>query len=288
MHVAYLILAHKNPAQLARLIQRLHAPHVTFVVHIDRRAPLAAFQDELRRIPNADIEFAERVVSKWGRFGIVQAALNCLRAALSRTPPVERFVLLSGQDYPLRGAREIARYWEISPAKIFIEYFPMPTTHWRGGGLNRIEHYHFDIPKPHWVGRLIGLFHHRRLPLGLKPFGGAQWWSLSRSHAEYVVAFVRDHPEYVRFYRWSLVPDEMFFQTIFLNSSEPAIRENILNDHLRYIVWNAPHVNHPMLLVASDVDAIMASRQLFARKFDAAADATVLDCIDARIDGSER
>jgi hypothetical protein len=290
LQVAYLILAHKNPAQLARLVRRLNAPGVAFFVHIDLRSPLAGFQEELRlipnaEIPNANIHWVERVAAKWGRFGLVQATLNCLETSFAHTPGIDRFVLISGQDYPLRSATDIVRFWQAAPLTTFMEYFSLPTEQWHKGGLDRVETLGLSFPGGHLVRHLIRIFYRRRLPLGLKPFAGSQWWSMSRSHAERVMEFVRRHPGYVRFHHWSLVPDEMFFQIILLNAGD-EIKKHIVGDHLRYVVWESPRTYHPNVLGTVDLEAIMASNQLFARKFDTAIDAEILDPIDTRVDAA--
>jgi len=283
LQVAYLILAHKNPAQLARLTQRLNAPDVTFFVHIDLRSPLAAFQEELRRIPNAEIHWVERVAGKWGRYGLVQATLNCLNTALAHASHIERLVLLSGQDYPLRGATEITQLWRTAPSTTFMEHSPLPAKQWRKGGLDRIEVFALDSLLGHLIRHLIRIFYRRQLPLDLKPFAGSQWWSMSRRHAEYVMEFVRTHPEYTRFHRWSLIPDEMFFQIILLNATD-EIKNDIAGDNLHYVVWEDMGSYHPKILGLPDLDAIIASQQIFARKFDTAVDGKILDRIDARVD----
>jgi hypothetical protein len=38
MRIAYLIMAHKNPTQVIRLIDRLDDEGVSFFVHVDRKA----------------------------------------------------------------------------------------------------------------------------------------------------------------------------------------------------------------------------------------------------------
>ena len=37
MNIAYLILAHEDPAQLARLVNALYTPNSYFFIHVDRK-----------------------------------------------------------------------------------------------------------------------------------------------------------------------------------------------------------------------------------------------------------
>jgi hypothetical protein len=76
------------------------------------------------------------------------------------------------------------------------------------------------------------------------------------------------------------VPDEIFFQTIILNSS---FARRAVNDNLRYIEWKDPDAGSPAILRKSDFQKLASSSKLFARKFDMTVDTEVLDFIDREI-----
>jgi hypothetical protein len=114
----------------------------------------------------------------------------------------------------------------------------------------------------------------RELPYGLQPYFGSGYWTLHRTAIEYVRAFLRDHPTYQPFFEQVRVPDEMFFQTILLNS---PLAGTIVNDDLRFIKWPGPAV-----LTGADLEELLAAPDLYARKFDETVDAAVLDAIDER------
>jgi hypothetical protein len=92
-----------------------------------------------------------------------------------------------------------------------------------------------------------------------------------------VLRFVREHRRFVRYFRTVDVPDEVFFQTILLNS---PLRDEIVDDDLRHVVWEEHGV---ALLGPERLDELAASPQLFARKFDVERDPGVLDLIDDRL-----
>jgi hypothetical protein len=75
-----------------------------------------------------------------------------------------------------------------------------------------------------------------------------------------------------------LIPDEIFYQTILLNS---PLQQTVVNDEVHYIAWPELSGPHPDILGVPDFDRFMATDKLFARKFDATVDSTVLDRIDA-------
>ena len=109
--IAYLILCHKSPEHVIRLISRLRDEGVFFVVHIDKKAG-SSVSDVLRdfaaRAP--DVVLARRVRCYWGSFSIVQATINCVDAALSSKRPFDYAMLLSGQDYPIKSLKEIKQF----------------------------------------------------------------------------------------------------------------------------------------------------------------------------------
>jgi hypothetical protein len=90
-----------------------------------------------------------------------------------------------------------------------------------------------------------------------------------------VVDFARANPRFVRFFEHVLHPDEIFFHTILMNS---PLRETIVDDHLRYIDWSRDP--GPATLGVSDLDELVRSSRLFARKFDVTVDETILDLLD--------
>ena len=122
-------------------------------------------------------------------------------------------------------------------------------------------------------------FPKRKFPKGFKPFGGSSYWCLSRECIEYVHNFINQNNEFVDFFRYVLIPDESFFQTIILNS---PLRNSVNNNNLNYIRW-IPKAPSPIILGKSDFEQIISSEKLFARKFDLNKDADILDMIDQKI-----
>jgi hypothetical protein len=282
MRIAYIISAYKNPDQLVRLIGRLHAENASIFVHIDKRATSEIYTQVVegtQHLPG--LYFLKRHRCEWGGFGHVQATLEGINAILARRIPFDYAILLTGQDYPIKSPALITEFLRKNQGKSFIDYFPLPSDNWAQGGLPRIERWHLHFARRHvafpanGTGRIK-----RRFPRGFSPFGGSSYWCLARECIEYVHAFARREPGFVRYFKTVDVPDEMFFQTILLNS---ACAEDIVNDDLHYIEWKDPGSGSPSILGRGDFDMMAASPKLFARKFDVDVDAEVLDWIDQRL-----
>jgi hypothetical protein len=294
MMLAFIILAHRLPNQLASLLSVLRSPHAQVYLHIDRRAPVAPFNRALGQAPFDDPVCLARRSTRWGGPGMVDASLDGLARGLA--DGCEYFMLISGQDFPLRPIEEIVEFAATAGPRSYLESFALPTTRWRFGGHDRTDFYTYDllgrretcIPRGedvsffNWRGRMLNqalrlrtaLMPPRRFPAYARPFGGSQWWNLSRTAAEHVLRFLDEHPDYRAYHEYTLAPDELFFQSILLGN-EFAGRDQLANDSLRFMVF-PEGASHPRTLTVDDLPAIGASDELFARKFDATVDETVL------------
>lgn len=292
MKKAYIIMAHKNPLQVRRLISRLNDGFSEFFIHIDQTVAIAPF--EIIKEISQVVQFVERADSKWGGFGFVQASLNGLKAVRDSNKYFDRVFLLSGQDYPIKSNDYINDFLEKHAKSVFIDYFPIPDYQkWDGkdrGGLYRVDKFYFGLK---WYellqSRSINLlstylpFLRRKIPNEMKPFAGSAWWSVDLYTLNYILDYHKTHPEYRAFHQSTFVPDELFLQMIVGNSKDEVLLKSLENDNHRLIIWGNAAAAHPNTLKANDFAAIQASEQLFARKFDEKTDAEILDLIDSKI-----
>ena len=112
MKISYILLVHRNPTQVARLVSRLHAWSPIFI-HVDRRVPISPFQRALESSnPGGSLRFVKRHRCRWGQFGIVQATLEGINALIASGCDFDYAMLLCGQDYPIRSMNLIAEFLE--------------------------------------------------------------------------------------------------------------------------------------------------------------------------------
>ena len=147
--IAFLISAHTDPQQLARLIRAL-PQEARFFVHVDKKANIREFEDAVRGI--ADVSFThERYNVMWGSFGQVRYQMALIRQALAEAPDAEYFFSLSGLDYPLwpewqirdavrcAGGRQFLYATPMAmrgdEARLYREYRLLNTHPWRYGTL---------------------------------------------------------------------------------------------------------------------------------------------------------
>ena len=94
-------------------------------------------------------------------------------------------------------------------------------------------------------------------------YGGSTYWTLSRKAVDYVLSYMNDNPEYLKRFEWTFCAEEIFFQTIIMNS---PLAKDVVNDPLRYIVWEERNNSYPANLDETDFEEMKNSKNLFARK----------------------
>ncbi len=270
-----MILAHAAPEQLARLVGTL-PEESPVLVHFDKRADAALF-DRAAALLGRRVSFVERCRCRWGQFGIVQATLNLIDALRTEGHEFDYATLLSGADYPIKSNAEIAQFLTRNRGAEFIESFSLvrPNRWSDHGG-------YYKTPEKvlrrhlHLRSRMIRLPGLRTMPRGLEPFGGTQWWTLSRAAIDRIARFLVEVPELVPFARLSFIPDESFIQTIVSNSGL-----SVSGNCHRLAVWDRPNPPYPATLTIADRELMLSSDCHFARKFSAT-DTAVLDMLDSR------
>jgi hypothetical protein len=182
MKIAYLILVHKNPSQLQRLINRLNNKDTTFIIHIDKKVDkntLKSFFEIKSRYKNI-ILIRNRIKVYWGSFSVVKATLECIKTLFEEDIKFDYAVLLSGEHYPIKSNKEIINFLNKNKDKSFLEYTEIPAlknnrfARWENqrGGLDRIERWHFHIkgfylpilPSKHWIIGKTGILIKRLSP----------------------------------------------------------------------------------------------------------------------------
>jgi hypothetical protein len=286
IRIAYIISAYKLPEQLARLIRTLQNKASSFFVHVDKKADASVFNCLAAELENfSNVYFVKRHTCDWGGFGHVEATLESMHTLLRLGTPFDYVVLLTGQDYPIKPPSYIASFLASQDGRCFVDYFPLPHADWQNGGLDRVQFWHVRVRNNHLRIPPASIpLPRRRPPRGMKLFGGSSYWCLTRECTEYINAYIGGHPEFVRFFSYVDVPDELFFQTLMLNS---PLRDAIINDDLRYIRWTEPDYGSPAILTEADFADLVTSPKLFARKFDVTVDPNVLDMIDVQLLGAQ-
>lgn len=270
--ICFLILAHTNLLQLERLINTLEYKFFDIYVHFD-----AKFSQKGLRRSGATV-LTKRIKCYWGDYSCVQATLNLMEKARSSQNNYKYYSLLSGMDYPVKSNSFIYDRLMRSDRE-YIDFFESIDKH----RLDRFQKMFFmKNTISHRYLRQISKYmsiKDRVLPSGYTPYFGSQWWSLSEQAVEYIFDVLHKNPNVSKFYYHSLLPDEMFFQTILCNS---PFKDSIIPS-LTHVDWSLGGKHPKVFTTDKDFDCLSNIDALFARKFDCNSNSEILNRIDKEL-----
>lgn len=303
MQKNYLILAHKNPLQLSRMIERLDDGASKFFIHLDAKTPIEPFTACLEGGHIRFIEPRERCV--WGDFSIVRATIHLMEAASKEQG---FFILMSGQDYPIQSQGYINAFLESNKGFDFIEIEPLEEK-WKPKMVkDKLEHYHIlhseerghsNCYAPfsycsvfqklrtlmHLLKGRLSLKNFRllcSLPKRVAPFGrqyaGSQFWAFSERTFYAMLHYIREHKVALEeYYKYTSSPDEIYFHSVLMHlvAKDSTIK---LKEQITYV--NYFRKNN--VFITEDFDKLTSAKgKLFARKFDTDIDIEILNKLDS-------
>ena len=282
MRIAHLILTHKNPQQLERLIKVLDHPAFDFYIHVDKKVDQTPFEFLAQK---KNVFFINnRVRIYWAGYGTVQATLNGFQEILPNK--FDYINVISGQDFPLQSPDHIYRYIAERHGQEFITCESIDDE-WKDAA-PRIYKYHlinWRIPGKHRLEILTNLMVDRKLlpsrkfPLDFTIVGRSNWFTLTSPAVRYIHEFLQQHPEVVRYFKLCWGADEFIFASVLYNSGfKDRIRHSLV-----YVDWTGKKDGHPRFLDVRDFEKMKASGKLFGRKFDVDAEPRVIEMLEESI-----
>ena len=261
MSVGFIMMCHTalhRAEQVARFWATNGAP---VVIHVDRRVGRKAFGGlctALADLPN--VSFCQRFKCDWGTWSLVQAAQAGAEQMLARHPEVRHVMLASGSCLPLRPVQELVEYLDARPQTDFIESVTTAEVGWTVGGIN-MERFTLRFPFSwkrrrrlfdRWTNLQRRLGVQRRIPAGIEPHLGSQWWCLTRQTLSAILQDPR-RAEFDHYFRKVWIPDESYFQTLARRFSTAIESRSLTVAKFGY--QGKPHVfydDHLQLLRRSD------------------------------------
>lgn len=279
--IAFLILAHKNPSQIVTFIDSLDCDQTDFFIHIDKKSNIMD-DSSLKKLKSRKNVFFTKKREKvnWGGYGDIDATIHLLKECLKKGR-YDYISLHSGQDLAIKNKYELIDFLKKNQGTEFIEFFSLEIKNWwPDNPIDRIKYY--------WFVEEIGLDNswelyqaqkklniERKYFEHIQPYAGWQWWTITRACAQYIIDYISKNPSFCDYYKYTLLPDEGFFQTIILNSH---FKERVLCYNLTY--WEgAPGQLHPKIFTEEDYNKLVASDRYFARKFDVDVDEKIIQMI---------
>lgn len=279
MKIALLIHVHTHPAQAARLVSRLRHNDVDIYINVDAKVN----EDEFSRQIENVIFIRNRVEVRWGRFSQVQQILNSFEEILLSGKSYSHILFISGQDYPVKSIDEIVRFLKENTDKSFIDYHKLGNDDWSNLMRKRYEYWYFlkdnDIRNNRFVKKGLQVLGFKRKYPFSEVYYGSCWFCLSNEVVSYLLKFTKQNPEIVDFFKHSGCSDELYIQSVLLNS---PLKPKLVNEIYRYFDWSAAGKS-PKILTIDDYPRIEESGAWFARKLDLNVDSELFDRMDKNI-----
>lgn len=302
--LGFVLLSHREPEQVRRLINTLNATHdfPPIACHHDQ----SQSQLDTKTFP-PNVYFVEPSrPTPWAKWQIVESTLATIELLYERSDP-DYFFLISGADYPTARAEKVRADVLGSGIDAFIDHFSLDgamdgkivigdahLAHHRAPHNLKLERDHYQraqikVPVVRFRPPAYSSTRERFPRLGAVtmalPFDarggpfhsdyrcycGSQWFTGSRRVAARLLSPSPDDLRLRRHYQNRVMTDESYFQTVICN--DPAL--TVTNRTFRFAIWDGAH---PIDLTAQHYEALAGSGAHFSRKFRASD--PVLDQLD--------
>lgn len=150
--IAYLIEAHTDINRLVSLCDALILSGDVFI-HVDKKTKDASFWNLLDRYEKEHshvVVLKKRHYVAWAGFSQVECFKSLLSESLASEKKYDRFILLSGLDFPVWSPKRIVAFFENNKDKEFVCGYNISDCKF-DYQLRKIKYYHFfrDVPLPH-------------------------------------------------------------------------------------------------------------------------------------------
>jgi hypothetical protein len=216
------MLGHEALDRASQLARHWAQHDCPVVIHVDAKVDPDGHANFVEGLSDLDnILFCDRRNCEWGTWSLVAASQTASELMLKSFPDVAHVLLASGSCLPLRPVAELKDYLKERPETDFIESVRGEDVPWAIGGLD-IERFTLRFPFS-WkrrrrlfdayvrFQRRIGF--QRRVPLGIAPHLGSQWWCLTRRTLSAILDDPR-RPVNDAYFRRVWIPDESYYQTL--------------------------------------------------------------------------
>ena len=261
MTVGFVMLVHTAFDRAEQIARHWAEAGCPVIIHVDGKVNLKVFRAFKARFEGEPkIRFSKRVRVEWGTWSLVAATQLAATRLLDNFPDLRHVYLASGSCMPLRPVGELCDYLDAHPETDFIESVTIDEVTWTVDGLEA-ERFTLRFPFS-WrnhrrlfdgytrLQRRLGL--KRRVPSGITPHLGSQWWCLTRRTLESILN-APDRKAIDAYFAKVWIPDESYFQTLVRRYS-PKIESRSLTLS-KFDVQGKPHIfydDHLQLLERSD------------------------------------
>ena len=299
MKIAYVLLAHNQPRQLLRLVKALEETG-DFYIHIDKKSNIREFQEVFSGKPSVHL-LEKRVNVTWAGFSMVRGYMLLLEAALASERQYDRFVMLTGQDYPLMSNAEIVETFRQNQGVEYVMAYNIMTSTVPTDKNKLLKRWYLDNPfRTRFLQRAYkSLMYHiftkpfskKELRVSFKgelvdPYFGQMLSAFTREGAALLVDTYLNDKKYNKSMKTAFAAVELYWQTIIFNSElrKNTVQNGEEHEITEHFGWAPLHYHHydvdTSVFTEEDFDELKNSGYMFCRKMVVGKSESLMDKID--------
>ncbi len=314
----FMIMCHKNAAQVLRLAKKCLSDSTDVIVHADIEMPL----DEyclLENFAHSNSRFFltdRRLHGELSKESLIHITMEMVRKAYcienDTNQHYKYFCLLSGQDYLIKPLKFIEKELSANYPKPYIDCDPYDKNNWMykkfrwNTFTNKIRLKIDKIFKnryrdPVRVVLMVLLYSLNKLMQPIMPsiyhqikkidvniYGGSAWWMLPDIAMRDIYKKYKESGPLVELLLQAITPEELFFQIMSMQSPVKDLIEVKPVDSVgqNCKTWayfyddDKPPAGHPYIFTVNEYAKLIKSDKWIARKFDEKVDSEIMDMID--------
>ena len=277
--LAVLIACHKNPLQVNQLIKKLVHDDIDVFLHIDKKSNI---RKDIVSTKNLYILAEQDSINvEWAQISQVDATLNMLVYS-KKIEKYKYYIYISGEDYPCKPIEDIVRLSDLQENRMQF---------WDSFSINDVFN-HYDkrniLYFPKWImgrsfikkvlkrayievtGGYNKSFIKRKNTLNCSFYFGSSWWGLTGDTIEWMLKYLKENPQFYKYYNNCMNPDESFFHTLFMLSPFGTLNTDFLT-YLKFLPKKKGSKytkNSPEYLDANEVRNAKESKYYVMRKVE--------------------
>ncbi len=298
-NIAYLLMVHKDPAQVKRLVESVVESGDVYI-HVDKKSEIAPFKKLLDS--NAHVFFLDnRIRVNWAAWSMTVVYLELLLAAFNCDKQYDRFVFLTGQDYPLMTNQEIIAEFDAHSDVEYIMAYNIVTSTVPTDQNKIRKRWFFEnpfnrpLPRRIWASVMYRFVtkpfsrRHITVPLGGKqvdPYFGQMLSAFTREGAKLLLDVYQNDAEYNKVMKHVHASVEHYWQTVIFNSplrvkTIQGGAEHEITDHFGWAPLHYhTYIDDCSIYTEKDYDELICCGYMFFRKVVPGQSDSLMDRID--------
>ena len=299
MKIAYILLVHKDPDQILRLVKSLGETG-DFYINVDKKSKFEPFEETFTGIDN--VYFLKRRINvTWAGWSMVKGYMELLNLAYNSDKRYDRFVFLTGQDYPLMTNGEIISEFESHRDTEYVMAYNIVTSTVLTDKNKVLKKWYLDNPfRSRFLQRAYKSVTYRlitkrfqrkeiNVKLGGKlvpPYFGQMLSAFTREGAKLILNTYLNDRAFNKRMKTAFAAVEIYWQTIIFNSElrKNTIQNGEEHEITEHFGWAPLHYHHydvdTSVFTEEDFEEIKNSGFMFFRKVSPSVSSKLMDKVD--------